>query len=127
MFARAFFVSFVLLSFTACAPSIVRYYEGPDRALDKVAILYHNTEQGIKIFDIDDKSVQNRITTFNPDGWSEVHLEPGVHTLSGGLYLGNKHAIFRQQYKFEPGKKYRLTYDVNDISSKVRFNLQRVE
>jgi hypothetical protein len=117
----------LLLGVSACAPSVVYKYEGPDRSLDKVAVLYHNTERGIKIFRIDDNSVMNRITTFNPDGWEEVHLEPGLHTLSGGLYVENKYAIFREQYNFDAGKKYRLMYKIDDIGAKVRFSLEPVQ
>lgn len=111
----------------ACAPSTVLQYEGPQRSLDQVAVLYHNTEQGIKIFRIDDKTVMNRFTTYNPDGWSEVHLEPGVHTLSGGLYIRNQYAIFREMHRFEAGKKYRLMYETIEDNKKVRFYLKRVD
>ena len=118
----------LLLGVAGClAPPVVHHYPGPEHPPDQVAVLYHNTERGFEITRIDGTYVQNRLTTFNPDGWDEVHLEPGMHTLTGGLYLRDKYAIFVKRYRFEAGKKYRLMYAVDDIGANVSFYLEAVE
>lgn len=127
MAIRNILLFLLLITLSACAPSVVHRYDGPVRDLDKVAVIYHNTERNIYIFMIDGVNVQNRFTTFNPDGWNEAHLEPGWHTLSGSLYINEKSVVFNKRYFFEAGKKYRLMHTLSEDRNKASFYLDETE
>lgn len=112
---RCLAVALMAATLSACAPHTVKNYQGDMRPRTEVAVLMHYPETGLKIFDIDGKSVQGRFTTWDPDAWREVELLPGDHTVSGGLYLANRYAIYYKTLSFSAGKRYKLAYEtVND-------------
>jgi len=118
----------VIFLLTGCpAPNTIHYYEGPARPIDTVALLYHNREQGIKIFKIDEKSVQNEYSLYFSESWNEIHLEPGVHTLSGGLYTDKKYSTFYLRHNFAAGKKYRVMYEAPPGTVNMRFYVHEGE
>lgn len=114
-----------VLVLQGCAAANVQMFSGEPRASSEVATLLNSRKTGLLVYEVDDKNIQSRIATYDPDAWEQVQLLPGEHTLTGGLYQGSRYAIFVERYSFAAGKRYQMAYEiVND--KKVRFSLVEV-
>ncbi|MDZ7804798.1 DUF2057 family protein [Thiohalophilus sp.] len=101
---------------TACAPTgPVKFYNGPDKPLSEIALI--RVPGPITTLAIDGRDIRS---PSKEEGFYELHLSPGQHTLTFKyeLYWGSadtgmliKSSPTRVQAHFQVGQVYELRYD----------------
>lgn len=121
---KQFSVLLVAIFFSGCAaPDIVMRYGGEPRSRNDVAVLQNSTQQGAKIYSLNGEDILNRFKYWDPDAWEELHIEPGVHTLGGGIFLESAYAPFMRTHRFEAGERYTLRYEVSEDASSIKIDI----
>ena len=129
---KGIFVAILALALSACAPTLVRTYDGPEKKPTEIAVVkgvygdfnirlvdYATFKPGSKL----EFGPFNKAHTGNP---VEAHMLPGLYVIKAYCFSGYSYAYPKTPIQVKAGRSYELQclYVDND-RSKVRVKMTR--